>query len=187
MKLIKELGAIRKGRALYGTFECDCGKEFDTMISRIKSGKISGCSSCAKRTHGETKTRLHKIWVNMRYRCSGVNGPDWDRYGGRGISVCSEWDNFLKFKSWAESNGYADDLTIEREDVDGNYEPSNCSWESRYVQAMNKTNSSKIQSKELGVIFHKQSGKWNLQIKKKSYGLFDTEAEAINEKRKLKL
>lgn len=71
----------------------------------------------------------------MRRRCGDLNDPD---YGGRGISVCGAWNDFLAFKAWALANGYRDDLTIERVDVNGNYEPSNCTWADHATQAGNR-------------------------------------------------
>lgn len=88
--------------------------------------------------HGKTKTRLYRIWFNMRCRCHKKDFVDYPRYGGRGIAVCDEWLNsFPPFYEWAMANGYREDLTLDRIDNDGNYEPSNCRWVDTKVQNNN--------------------------------------------------
>lgn len=89
-------------------------------------------------THQETKTRLHKIWSSMHERCENVNHKYYKHYGGRGIHVCEEWEDYVNFRDWAVSNGYSDNLTIDRINNDGNYEPSNCRWSTFSEQAKNK-------------------------------------------------
>lgn len=82
-----------------------------------------------KTTHGMTNTRLYHIWSNMIQRCGNPKYPEAHLYGGRGITVCPEWRcSFEAFRDWALSNGYNDNLTIDRKDVDGNYCPQNCRW-----------------------------------------------------------
>ncbi len=93
------------------------------------------------KTHGLTGTRIYRIWKCMRTRCNNPNRREWKNYGGRGIKLCPEWDNFLNFYEWAMANGYDDSLTIERKDVDKGYEPDNCCWIPMKEQALNRTNS----------------------------------------------
>lgn len=91
--------------------------------------------------HGHKGCRLYRIWSNIKTRCYNTNCAQFDRYGGRGISVCDEWKNsFQAFYDWSMSHGYSDELTIDRIDVNGNYEPSNCHWVTMKEQSINRSN-----------------------------------------------
>lgn len=90
--------------------------------------------------HGMSRTRLYRIWYNMNRRCSDPTVDNYPRYGGRGITVCAEWQDFIPFRDWAFLTGYSDELTIDRIDSDGNYEPSNCRWSTTFEQSLNKRN-----------------------------------------------
>ena len=82
---------------------------------------------------------MYQIWANMKYRCNNPTYKRYDRYGGRGIIVCDEWnDNFKDFYDWAINNGYQDDLTLDRIDNNGNYEPNNCRWATYTQQNYNR-------------------------------------------------
>ena len=85
------------------------------------------------------KTRLYRIWSNMRDRCTNPNNNSYHRYGGRGISTWYTWENFDTFAYWAYQNGYEDCLTLDRIDNDGDYTPLNCRWVSRKEQGRNKS------------------------------------------------
>lgn len=92
------------------------------------------------RTHGGAgdANRLYRIWKNMKTRCHNPTGPDFKNYGGRGIGIASEWGDFEVFRDWALANGYRDDLTIERIEVNGDYEPSNCTFVPNEQQVLNR-------------------------------------------------
>jgi hypothetical protein len=125
---------------------CECGNTSIVAGRDLRQNKSRSCgclqretATIVKRTHGKSNTRLHRIWSAMRARCYNLNSHEYDRYGGRGIEVCEEWrSNFESFYEWAIKNGYADSLSIDRINNDGNYEPSNCRWATNKVQASNR-------------------------------------------------
>lgn len=119
-----------------------------------------------RKTHGLTKTRLHVTWSNMHARCSNPNNNRYKRYGGRGISVCAEWtgeQGFINFYNWSMKNGYSDDLTIDRKDNDGNYEPSNCCWATMEDQANNKSNNVMLEYNGEKMTIKQASIKFNIK------------------------
>lgn len=95
--------------------------------------------------HGECSTRLYQIWENARQRCRNKNCPNYKYYGGRGIEFYSGWDDFLKFKDWAELNGYSNNLTLERVDVNKSYCPENCKWINNFYQQSNTRKNRKVE------------------------------------------
>jgi hypothetical protein len=94
--------------------------------------------------HGGKRSRLYNIWVLMKGRCNNSHNNCFHRYGGRGITFCEEWGGFTAFRDWAIGNGYADNLTIDRINNDGNYEPANCRWIPFKEQAQNKSQNVKV-------------------------------------------
>lgn len=176
---------------------CDCGNRKEVLGCHLKSGKIISCGcasieriSALNKTHGESKTRLYSIWSGIKSRCYDKNVSRYARYGSRGITVCEEWkNNYLSFKQWAMENGYADNLSIDRINNDGNYEPSNCRWADSQQQSNNTSTTIKIEyndniysAKQIATLF-------NVNYKKFIYGFhkFNNDLiKAINYAKKYK-
>lgn len=142
-KLIQDLGIMfasegSKERRRYGLYKCGhCGEEFKAKTTRIKSGVIKSCGCLVGEYHGMKKHRFYDTYRNMMKRCYTKSNPAYKHYGERGISVCEEWQDIIKFVAWADST-YIEGYTLDRVDNAGNYEPSNCRWVDATTQAINQ-------------------------------------------------
>lgn len=113
--------------------------------------------------HGLRNTRQYSVWHGIKQRCLNPNDPAFRNYGGRGIELCDEWKHsFMSFYSWAMKNGYQDDLTIDRKDTDGNYEPGNCTWSTRKEQQNNLRNNTSFVFKGKRQTIHQWAAEINI-------------------------
>jgi hypothetical protein len=142
---------------------CECGKTKDVSSSCLKGNQTKSCGCLflevsaakgkAKHKHGMTGTSTYRSWGGMKQRCYNTNDKKYMIYGGRGIFVCQSWKN--SFESFYNDMGEAPDgMSIDRIDVNGNYEPSNCQWATQKQQQNNRSNN---------LILEYQSKKYTLQ------------------------
>lgn len=143
LTVIKEVEKVKSKRMIL--CKCICGNQSVVRLEYLCSGhtKSCGCDVVKKlvahrKTHGKTNTRLHGIWGGMKARCYNKNRKSYKNYGALGITVCKEWKEFQPFYDWALENGYKEDLSIERLNPYGDYEPINCTWIPQSEQGKNK-------------------------------------------------
>lgn len=155
--------------------KCSCGEIAEVTSGVLLGGYSRSCRDCAykkkgenQKTHGMSRNRIYKIYQGVLNRCNNKNNYSFEHYGGRGIMVCDKWSGehgFENFYKWAIENGYSEELTIDRIDVNGNYEPDNCRWVDMKAQANNRRNNVSIMyngknqtlaqwSEELGINFY---------------------------------
>jgi hypothetical protein len=169
--------------------KCDCGKEIVLGTCHLMGNKTRrpnrSCGCSQKRLNGKCMEypRIYRIWKHMIYRCTSLNETGYERYGGKGVTVCEEWTNsFDSFLEWALNNGYSDVLTIYIIDSTKPYQPDNCRWATYFTQEQNRG----VQKRnKLGILGVCSSGKgYRAYISrdgvKKHLGWFKTIDEATN-------
>ena len=148
--VIEKYGVYKDGKYKW-LCRCDCGTEAPVFSSNLLRGISTSCGCYGRNIlgqktwqHGMSKTRIFKIWAGIRKRCNNPKMKSYEDYGGRGIKVCERWNSFQLFYNDMK-NGYSDELSLERIDPNGDYEPSNCRWASMKEQARNKRNTKLIE------------------------------------------
>jgi len=127
--------------------KCDCGNFTEVSGDNLRNGSVKSCgclivyNNKQRATHRKSNIRLYNIWRNMKARCNCKSNPFYKNYGERGIKIYNDWIMFENFYNWAINNGYKENLSIDRIDVNGNYEPNNCRWIPLSKQAYNKRDS----------------------------------------------
>lgn len=128
---------------------CDCGNTSFVRLGALRAGQIKQCFKCSsneKVKYNIKNDRIKSIYSDIKRRCYDESRKAFHRYGGRGIKMCDEWlKNPASFEKWSLENEYSDDLSIDRIDNDGDYEPSNCRWVDVYVQANNRSDNNVIE------------------------------------------
>lgn len=146
------------GRHAFWECDCICGNKIIVRKDSLISGHSQSCGCYLKekyndghlKTHGMSKTKIYKIWIGMKSRCYVKSNEAYSLYGGRGIKMCNQWlEDFMNFYAWSINNGYDEvknrtEQSIDRIDVDGNYEPSNCRWADCEIQNYNKRDTQRV-------------------------------------------
>ena len=176
--LIKELGMMfhtetSKWKSRYGIYKCGfCGNEFKAYTRGILRGKTRSCGCYHKRrasethkTHGLRSTRLYDIWAEIKNRTLNPKHKRYNNYGGRGITICEEWKNdFVSFYNWAMTNGYSEELSIDRIDNEGSYYPENCRWTTQTIQNRNRRIRKDNKTGYKGVCYNKDNNNFRVVI-----------------------
>lgn len=145
LKVVEYAGNTKHGEAQW-VCECKCGTKKIIGGGKLRKGITKSCGCLAaemsrerKKVHGKKGTRIYRIWAGMIQRTTNPKNNEYHLYGERGIRICEEWRNsFEAFAKWADKNGYANNLTIDRKDNDKGYEPDNCRWITQREQHRNK-------------------------------------------------
>lgn len=153
LTVIERDGSDTQGCATW-LCRCDCGTECVVTGAKMRKGNTKSCgclhddlSRVRMTIHGKSHTRLNNVWLAMKSRCYRQTDKNYNRYGGRGITVCNEWRNdFQAFYDWSVAHGYNENApngqcTIDRIDNDKGYSPDNCRWVDMKTQRSNRSDS----------------------------------------------
>lgn len=191
-KLIKDLGRCYKvgtqTKDHHGLFECPKCKE--TMFSAMRNNEARNkhCKPCSvsisknATKHGQHKTKIYKLWLNINRRCYDKNSTRYSDWGGRGITVCNEWqDNFENFKEWCLNNEYSEKLTLDRIDNNGHYAPNNCRFTDKSTQGANKRKYKSNTSGYIGIYKNGAGYYFEISYKNNTYRetKFKTKLDAV--------
>lgn len=169
----KVVNLNKKNRTARWLCICDCGGEKTVRADTLKGGHCLSCGCLKKEqdrknltqnhSHLQSGSRIYGIWQGMKRRCQNTKEKKYHRYGGRGIKVCQEWEeSFQSFYNWALENGYKEDLTLERKNNDGNYEPSNCTWATVKEQCNNRCTNIVVEVEGETLNLQELSGKYGI-------------------------
>lgn len=166
LELIKQVES--KNNARQGLYKCTCGSETIKPMALVKNGRYTKCRLCAlaaksakQTTHGDSNSKLYRVWSNMRGRCNNPTDSSYKHYGALGITVDKEWDNYTAFKEWAVNAGYREGLSLDKDrkcielGIDPKrYGPSTCEWttvttQNQATKVLRSTNTSKYRGSSL--------------------------------------
>lgn len=193
---VLSVNGVDKNNRVLLNCKCSCDNNTIKVVeaSSLKNGKTISCGCYQKEVVSIINTKykilnpqIYRAWINIKQRCGNKNNPNYNDYGGRGITICEEWDlSFEKFQEWSVNNGFQKGLEIDRNDFNGNYEPDNCQWiaQQKNKEVGKRRINIKNKSGYEGVYIHNQYNKWVATIthenKRYYIGIFKDINDAID-------